>query len=74
MKTTSPTTGTARATTATDMASVKRERISDERLRKVTDFVHDWLFGTDEGTRKNASGSRQAQAPKRRSPKAKSRA
>ena len=28
-----------------DMASVYRERISDERLRVVTDHVHKWLFG-----------------------------
>jgi len=28
-----------------DMASLYRERISDERLRAVTDHVHDWLFG-----------------------------
>ena len=28
-----------------DMASVYRERISDERLIAVTKFVHDWLFG-----------------------------
>jgi integrase len=28
-----------------DMASVYRERISDERLRAVTDHVHAWLFG-----------------------------
>jgi integrase len=27
-----------------DMASVYRERISDERLRAVTDRVHAWLF------------------------------
>jgi integrase len=27
-----------------DMASVYRERISDTRLRAVTDHVHDWLF------------------------------
>jgi integrase len=27
-----------------DMASVYRERISDERLINVTDVVHDWLF------------------------------
>ena len=26
------------------MAGVYRERISDERLRAVTDFVHNWLF------------------------------
>ena len=28
-----------------DMASLYRERISDERLQAVTDHVHDWLFG-----------------------------
>ncbi len=27
-----------------DMASVYRERISDERLKAVTDYVHAWLF------------------------------
>ena len=26
------------------MAGVYRERISDERLIKVTDVIHDWLF------------------------------
>jgi integrase len=31
--------------TRDDMASVYRERISDERLRAVTDHVHAWLFG-----------------------------
>jgi integrase len=31
-----------------DMASVYRERISDERLKAVTDHVHKWLFGTEE--------------------------
>jgi len=30
------------------MAGVYRERISDERLRAVTDCVHDWLFGSSE--------------------------
>src|SRR5262249_14760801 len=29
-----------------DMASVYRERISDERLRAVTAHVHAWLFGS----------------------------
>jgi integrase len=29
-----------------DMASKYRERISDERLRAVTDFVRAWLFGS----------------------------
>jgi hypothetical protein len=28
------------------MASVYRERISDERLKAVTDHVHGWLFAT----------------------------
>jgi len=28
-----------------DMASVYRERISDERLEAVTDHVRRWLFG-----------------------------
>jgi integrase len=32
-----------------DMASLYRERISDERLRAVTDFVHRWLFAMEEG-------------------------
>ena len=32
-----------------DMASVYRERISDERLQNVTNHVHGWLFGS-EGT------------------------
>ena len=30
-----------------DMASVYRERISDERLKAVTDHVCQWLFGAD---------------------------
>jgi len=29
-----------------DMASLYRERISDERLIAVTNYVRDWLFGT----------------------------
>lgn len=29
-----------------DMASVYRERLSDERLRAITDHVRAWLFGT----------------------------
>ena len=32
-----------------DMASVYRERISNERLKAVTDYVRQWLFGADEG-------------------------
>ena len=31
-----------------DMSSIYRERISDERLKAVTDHVHTWLFGTEE--------------------------
>jgi integrase len=31
-----------------DMASRYRERISDERLRAVTDTIHAWLFGGQE--------------------------
>ena len=31
-----------------DMASLYRERISDERLRAVTDCVHTWLFGDED--------------------------
>jgi len=30
-----------------DMASVYRERISDERLIAVTDYVRRWLFGKE---------------------------
>jgi len=30
-----------------DMASLYRERISDERLKAVTDTIHDWLFAED---------------------------
>ena len=29
-----------------DMASVYRERISDDRLKAVVNHVHDWVFGT----------------------------
>lgn len=32
-----------------DMASVYRERISDERLKAVSDVVHRWLFGPRDG-------------------------
>jgi integrase len=42
-----------------DMASVYRERISDERLKAVTDHVHAWLFPPAEkkpARRKKACG------------------
>ena len=29
------------------MSAVYRQRISDERLKAVTDYVHGWLFGSD---------------------------
>jgi hypothetical protein len=29
------------------MSAVYRQRISDERLRKVTDHVHAWLYNTE---------------------------
>jgi integrase len=45
---------------ANDMARVYRERISDERLKAVTDFVHDWLLGPGMKIR-TTSGSRTAQ-------------
>ncbi len=32
-----------------DMASVYRERISDERLKAISDHVHGWLFGREGG-------------------------
>jgi hypothetical protein len=31
------------------MASVYRERISDDRLRAVVEHVRKWLFGAEEG-------------------------
>jgi hypothetical protein len=31
------------------MAEHYREKISDDRLIKVSNHVHDWLFGTDDG-------------------------
>ncbi|HLJ97317.1 MAG TPA: hypothetical protein VKU02_29430 [Gemmataceae bacterium] len=38
-----------------NMSSVYRERISDEQLRAVTDYVRAWLLG-DEGTKPVAAG------------------
>jgi hypothetical protein len=45
-----------------DMASVYRERISDERLRAVADHVRTWLFVTAKARRKTA---RKKTAPRR---------
>ncbi len=39
-----------------DMASVHRERISDDRLTAVTNYVHDWLF--DSNKRQRTEGGR----------------
>jgi integrase len=47
-----------------DMASVYRERISDERLKAVTDHVRAWLFPPAE---KNKKGSGKQAASKNRS-------
>ena len=58
------------APASNDMAAKYRERISDERLVAVTDFVRDWLFGPGKKTRKNTSGCRTAQVRKRPTPKA----
>jgi integrase len=46
------------APAANDMASVYRERISDERLRAVTDFVRTWLFGTPQPKAKRGKSAR----------------
>ncbi len=35
------------APAAGDMSAVYRQRISDERLKAVTNHVHDWLFGPE---------------------------
>jgi integrase len=39
-----------------DMASVYRERISDERLKAISDHVHGWLFNGTVITPRTASG------------------
>jgi Site-specific recombinase XerC len=41
------------------MAAVYRERISDERLRAVTDHVHDWLFGKPKRSPRQSKPGRQ---------------
>jgi integrase len=43
-----------------DMASVYRERISDERLKAVTDHVRAWLFPPKQETKKSRKSSRKA--------------
>jgi integrase len=51
------------APAANDMASIYRERISDERLLAVTNFVRAWLFGTK---RPAAKRTKSAGGPARR--------
>lgn len=41
-----------------DMASVYRERISDERLKAVADHVRTWLFPQEKGRHEEAGGER----------------
>jgi len=43
-----------------DMASVYRERISDDRLRAVTDHVHHWLFPPEKKKRGGKTSGWQA--------------
>ena len=38
------------------MSAVYRERINDERLKAVTDHVHDWLFASPQGVNKGQTG------------------
>ena len=40
-----------------DMGAVYRERISDDRLVAVTDYVHNWLFGTRLPTGEDRKGA-----------------
>ena len=46
-----------------DMASVYRERISDERLRAVTDHVRAWLFPKPEKTQEKPTARKKATRP-----------
>ena len=41
-----------------DMASVYRERISDERFRAVTEYVRGWLFAKSNDPSRSALGER----------------
>ena len=43
-----------------DMASVYRERISDDRLRNVVNYVHEWLFGQADDDAANEGGDVEA--------------
>jgi integrase len=54
------------APAADDMASVYRERISDERLKAVTDHVRTWLFGEDSEKPKK---TRRGKATRRSAPR-----
>ena len=52
-----------------DMASVYRERISDERLRAVTVFVRAWLFPTPRAVTRKKSKSRPSPRQKIENPR-----
>ena len=41
------------AAESSDMSAIYREHVNDERLRAVTDHVHDWLFGKEDEGKKN---------------------
>ena len=41
------------AAKSNDMSAVYRQAIPDSRLKAVTDFIHDWLFGSDLTRQKN---------------------
>jgi integrase len=52
------------APAANDMSAAYRERISDERLTAVTDYVRHWLFGDDSATdTSNQGGNTPAASP-----------
>jgi integrase len=46
------------APAANDMAAVYRERVTDERLVTVTDYVHKWLFSKTKSEKKGTQSKR----------------
>ncbi|HEY1602283.1 MAG TPA: tyrosine-type recombinase/integrase [Pirellulales bacterium] len=49
-----------------DMADVYREAMGDERLKRVTDHVHDWLFPKPKKSKKSpTAGKRSRKSPKK---------